>query len=364
MANKDFDTYVNNVNDTFPYGVFLYWLDDTLTGNDYVNTIPLTHSGSVMSVQFAPYINQNELNISKIPYDTKRYTLKDSEHLGISPNVKPYVYRIESIKNTADNKKGIIQKRLGTFKCYKEQYISKYARRDWTQESKLYNYPYSLAYLYDGIVQPIEIKYHLCRSNEVEVWSRSVININADYSIFLKNYKHDYVGNLEQFTCSANKELPCVSNQYAQWLATNKNQMQNNVFQTAISSIINGGVVGTMVSPGWGSVIGAGLSAGVSIYNSIKSNIATEKDMRNLPHTLISSGGDFLLGMNTTAKTLSLYRYRQRNEYMQRMGDYFAMFGYKQNRIMKPNLRSRQYDNYIETIQNEYFLLAHKNYRC
>ena len=348
MAKQD--TYTNRVNDTFPYGACLYWLDDTLLGDDDINTIPLTHSGAIVSLQFTPYINSNELIIDKIPYDTKRFMVKDKEgYVNIPFDTQPYVYRIKSIKETAENKKGIIQKRLGTFKCYKKTNI-KSGSRDWKWESKLQQYPYSLAYLYDGIMQPQEIHYHLCTGNNVEVWSRSVLNINADYSIFIKNYKQDYVGNLEQFTCTTNKELPTTSNQYAQWLATSKNQMENNVQQTMLSSIVTGAISGSMVNVGLGTLVGATIGAGVNIYSAIQSNKASVTDMRNKPNSLISRGGDFMLGMNTTAKTLSLYRYRQCNESMQQLGDYFHMFGYKQNKIMDINTRSRRDFNFIKTI--------------
>lgn len=348
--DKNYDFFHTSVNDTMPYNVFLYWLDDTLLGNNKENTIPFSHSGAVMSIQYAPYINKDELTLFKLKYDTNRYKYKDDgSQLGLDPNVTPYVYRLSSIVNTAENKKGIIQKRLSTFKCYKPQRVA--GKRDWRNESKLYQYPYSYAYIYDGITQPLEIKYHLCSQNESELWVRSAVNINADYSLWIKGYKGDTYGELEQFMCTTNKELPCVSNQYAQWLATNKNQMQaqnTNLLNSTITSAVAGAAFsgGNPVVAG-----GAGLVSliGGLLGNNITQN-ATERDMRNLPNNLISRGGDIIHNMQTVAKRVLLMRYRQRDEYMQKIGDYFAMYGYKQNKIMSINTRNRYYYNFIKTL--------------
>ena len=36
--------------------------------------------------------------------------------------------------------------------------------------------------------------------------------------------------------------------------------------------------------------------------------------------------------------------------YLEKLGNYFALFGYKQNRIMNINTKSRYYYNYVKTV--------------
>ena len=45
-----------------------------------------------------------------------------------------------------------------------------------------------------------------------------------------------------------------------------------------------------------------------------------------------------------------LYRYRINDVDCERLGWYFHMYGYKQNKILTPNIRNRYYYNYIKTI--------------
>lgn len=351
ITKKPKDSYETIINDTMPYNIFLYWLSDDLLKNKQENSIPMTHSNSILSIQYAPYLNTNELDLNEIEYDIERFKFKDNGMQVPIPNgKKPKVYRITQFQNQNPTSLGTLNKRIGRFKCYEPNLTNIKKRRDWRNESKLYNYPYRQAYITDGIIQPIEFKYHLCQNNDTEVWVRSCMNINADYSIYLRNYSNDYDGLLEQFVCTQNKELPSTSNQYAQWLATNKNQMvaqNSNLVSNTITGMIGAGIM-TGGNP-WGALAGGVVSlAGGLMGNNIKQN-ATEKDMRNVPNVLLSKGGDFFLGMNTHKKRTLLVRYRQRDEIMQKIGDYFAMYGYKQNKIMSINKRNRYFYNYIKT---------------
>ena len=52
--------------------------------------------------------------------------------------------------------------------------------------------------------------------------------------------------------------------------------------------------------------------------------------------------------------TEEIVRFRSHIEQLKKLGDYFAMFGYKQNKILKPNIRNRYYFNYIKTMVTNY----------
>lgn len=355
------------LNGAMPYNVYLYWYDPNLSGGDlYPNAIPFSHASTLISAQYSPYLDESDFNIFSVFYDTERY--------GYDGQLKPVVYRINQFQDAANNHPGTKEKLLGSFNCYNPT-KSIGGSRNWRNESKLYNYPYSVGYLYDGLSEPLEIKFENCSSNNNKVFCRAALNINADYSIFIENYLNDSNGQMEQNVITSSRDYPCSSSQYASWLATNKNQLQAtktnssiNALQSTISGITSGamaglsggGLIGSIV-PGAGTTagaiggglagaIGGGISGLTNSFKNINNVNATEHDMRNLPNSLISRGSDLTLGINTTEQKLKMYTYRQKEEYMTKIGDYFAMYGYKQNRIMKVNLRDRYYYNYIKAI--------------
>ena len=88
----------------------------------------------------------------------------------------------------------------------------------------------------------------------------------------------------------------------------------------------------------------------VSEQNAIQSALALNNDMRNSPATLVSHGSNVFYGLVNNNKNLLLIRIGL-NEYDYfRIGTYFTMFGYKQNKVIDINLRSRKYFNYFKIV--------------
>lgn len=86
----------------------------------------------------------------------------------------------------------------------------------------------------------------------------------------------------------------------------------------------------------------------LSSINSIMSQYATERDLMNQGNRLTSEGSDVIHGLQMTMG-LTAYYMRYSEEALNRIGWYFHLFGYKQNTVMKPNLKSRKRFNYIKT---------------
>ncbi len=76
------------------------------------------------------------------------------------------------------------------------------------------------------------------------------------------------------------------------------------------------------------------------------------RDLNNTPNTMLSMGSDFIYGYNKQGSSLKLFRFSLTTEYATKLADYFAMYGYKQNKILNvnENMRTRYYYNYIKTI--------------
>ena len=78
-----------------------------------------------------------------------------------------------------------------------------------------------------------------------------------------------------------------------------------------------------------------------------------KQDLVTTPNALKSMGGDVLTRLGSDSKAIVSVGYMTiTEEYKRMLGDYFAMYGYKQNKIMNlgSNIRTRYYYNYIKTM--------------
>lgn len=360
------------VND-LPYGIYLYYLDKELFTE--LNTSIISNSASVLSVQYTPFLDRDMMLLRKVPYDTARFGRPDSNRPVLPGN--PYVYRIQDISNN--------YKKIGEFKTYDLTGVNvgKDKPRNWKNESRLYNYPFSFAMLTDHINDPLELRYHLLpRTYNQEVWVKNSISDRCSYGLFVSGYKNDIDGNMEAIVSGDGHELPCSSSAYAQWFASSKNQtafgtkqsmaesfqqqrhaMTNNKLSTiggvgsAVGATLGGnflgGLIGGATSMIGGAVAGNQLkeSGSMSRQGIIGNTLAQQSDLKSTPNTLVSKGSDIMYGLMNGEKKVSLYRYSIDDTFARKLGDYFAMYGYKVNRLDKPSLTNRYYYNYIKMHQ-------------
>lgn len=376
-----YDTWESNLYG-LPYPIYFYYYSRTQLENPDRDSAVLGNCSAILSVQFTPFINSYDLNINTLSYDTKRFGSLDK----VRPELDftPLVHRVNSIK--PDKRVKVV----GTFEIYKTKKDTGAGKtRYWGNESRLYNYPYSFAMLNDGLNSPLEIKYHLCpKQPSAIVKVRNTLSDRCSYGFFVEGYKGDGRGGTEAMVSGDAHELPCSSSAYSQWYASSKNthtQMVKNQVQqsfitkTAINqqqSVNNLSAIGNAATGlNFGSVPGfllSGLTSGIGLATSLNSNsvnadigrtqanfdkqvainnsLALKKDLNSTPATMISMGSDVIYGLNAGSSQLSLHRYFITTEYARKLGDYFALYGYKQNKIMKPKLRSRYFYTYIKTI--------------
>lgn len=221
------------------------------------------------------------------------------------------------------------------------------------KNNKLLTYPYNLLMVQDSEGKTAEYKYELFWQI-IHVGDNYYARFNLIGTMGLppqlmccpQNYKpydedsdnkivpFNYVNNLTitQFPMSG-----WATNGFAEWLA-NK------------TTGLAGGLLGTMLAPGIGTVIGAGIGAfakmsfAATAYGSISS----------IPQALIAP--NYAHGVDKNSLMLSLnefgfhfYNARIKDEYALIIDDYFTKYGYAIKRIGKPNLRARPKWTYVET---------------
>lgn len=345
-----------------PCALYFYYLNDKLPDwNTELSGGILGNCPAIQSVQYVPFLDPMDMDINSVEYDTVRFGSIEKSRPNMSAT--PLVYRVKSLVRNI--------KTLGTFKCYSPTKTIG-GEANWRNESRLYNYPYSFAMLTDNLNPAFEVQYHLCNSNTNTVKVRSTISDRCSYGIFIDRYKNDKEGKMESLVSGDAHELPCSSSAYNQWYAGNKNQVSQNIKNEQQSVFIqNTGLQKQLLpsivsqatfNPAQMIQAGAGIYSSVvenkmqqklnnqSVQNSIASAMATSRDLQNTPNTMLSMGSDVYFGLDNGNKKVNLYRFGLTEEYYQKLGNYFAMFGYRQNKVMYIDLRSRYYFNYIKTV--------------
>lgn len=376
VIEKELDSWGNTIYG-LPYSLYLYYLDNALDFDGQYSSI-LGNMTGLVSLVYTPFHTSLDLNLIKIPYDTKRFG--EIDKLRPELTTQPMVFRINNLENPSKN--------IASFKTYKVNGKNVGGRRNWRNESKLYNYPYSYIEVSDGLNNPLMLRPELCPTPKCDLLAKLTISERCTHSLFVQNYKGDTHGYVEAMVSTDGNELPSTEGQYASWAARNKNQVQQNVTQSLlqskmgqqftaeqenfakVSGTINaiGGVLGGIASLNIGGAISSGIGGITNYYQRemnlrqnrqqgvldrqgiIQSALAQSQDMRTAPNTLISQGSNIMYGIRNNDMKLKLYRYGITEEYAQKLGDYFAMFGYKQNKMMDININSRYFYNYIKTV--------------
>lgn len=362
VEKADFDKWESKIYG-LPFPLYTYFLDVPTSGI-YTSIIGAT-GDYVFSVMYTPYLEDKDVSTIQIPYDISRFGKLNEVRPELPEKVD--VFRIKEINDTPK-----LLKTVNTYNVNKN--IG--GKRNWKNESKLYQYPYSLLMLYDGVNQPLTIKPQLS-PKQMEIMVKNSISDKCSSSIFVKGYKGDVNGVFEGMVSGGELELPCTSNNYVNFIARSKNQTKQNVESSLSEIVLNNKInnrnlgVSTVTNliNGGANLFSGNLSGGVSALtdigtgimnyknqsdinnlnkeNLIKNTLAEIQDKRSMPNTLLSKGDNVFYGLMNNNSSLMLYRYGLTENFGEILGNYFAMYGYLQNRIMKVNTKSRYYYNYI-----------------
>ena len=217
-----------SMNYDLPCGLYFYFMNEHLPDwESGKSDSVLGNCPSIQSVQFTPFISPYDLKMFHVDYDVERFGSVGGTRNGLMDT--PLVFRIQAIDNPI--------KTLGTFKCYSPS-KSIGGKRNWKNESRLYNYPYAFAMLTDNLNPPIEIKYQLCKNNTNTIKVRNTISDRCSYGLFIEGYKGDSEGKMESMVSGDAHELPCSSSAYTTWYASNKNQVAQNVANNSANAFI------------------------------------------------------------------------------------------------------------------------------
>lgn len=347
-------------------GLYYYFL------NGHTMAGVIANCPATVSCCLSPIMDYQDLEAETVSYDTERFS--DN---GIS--FSSYLWRIRGIKAPI--------KELAVLDKY-PHIERKKGEKHWSNESRLYQYPYMYGMITDYINPPFEIQYHLCELDKIHIKSKSMLSDKLAYSIYVDSYKGDDNGKLEGQINSGVLDVPCGSSAYSQYSATQKSQdMANykNTLQTlqfnsgrdlfnqrfdATKNFVNGvgGAISSGMRSGFISAFTQGLGVGANAYvdmtnigytqqdyamqqaQAIGLRSAQMKDLKNTPRSMINTGSDVSFSILNGERRIDFYRMCVTNDYLWRLGEFFYRYGYTRNEFLKPNIKSRKYFNYIQTV--------------
>lgn len=335
------------------YGSLCYYFIDEDNLKQYgtaYNSVLVPPVDSVQSLFYCPYYKSTDFNLMWIDFDSDRFPLDKNI------TVKGKVRRILTCEAP--------KKTLGTFSLYHYggRSISVGGDFHWSKEGKLWQFPFTKSQIYDGLMSPLDFYPSLYTkgSKTAEINVSQPLNNYGTYSLYIPGYKGDTGGTIEGLVNSNSKNLPLSSNAYVNYMSSNQAQIEA---QRKTNNLTTGlTVAGSLIGLGASAVASGGLSipvvlaaagtSGGALINNYKMNqqlLAQEQDLKNTQDTAKDASGDILFNVGNAETDLQVLRYQQQEQWMERIGWHFHLFGYAQNKVMVPDLRNRYFYNFIKT---------------
>lgn len=255
---------------------------------------------------------------------------------------------------------------------------NKYADFKPVTESKLMMYPYTVITLTDSKGSSIDLIPENIQSSYLDVRIRGSLGTSNKTAYYVENYNlnvsqtNSHIGGLENAIINNDpNDVPVIQDMLSAYLqgnrnsiATQKAQIQYNQMASITRSVFGGLGSGAMEksnpNPTIGSRgssildIGGNIMDGIQSYTNgqfqIASLMAKQNDINNVPPTLAKMGSNIAFDFGNGVQGVYVIKRQIKQEYIDRLTDYFKMYGYKINDVKVPNLHTRQSWNYVQTV--------------
>lgn len=235
---------------------------------------------------------------------------------------------------------------------------NKYSDFKEVSESKLLMYPYTTIVMDDFKGNRVELKPELIQTNEIAIrtmgslgLSNKVVYEVTDY--LYRDYKNahgEQVLGLENAVVNNTpQDVPVISDYLAAYLQGNRNSIQtqqNSIMWNGASQLM-GNVMNART--GGAENVGQAVTGAGNTVLELQAIQSKLKDIGNTPPTIGKMGSNtaFEFGNNVTGVYIIKKQITQ--EYINKLENFFNMYGYKTQEVKIPNFHTRKYWNYVET---------------
>lgn len=215
--------------------------------------------------------------------------------------------------------------------------------RDKRFESKLLCYPYRYNLFTDWRSAPEIIKNEYLGADKIQVNYTQGINFNCPARYWVEGYRKDPEGRGNSIHQALQEGVPVINDQYYTYMLNNKNQIQADIQNSHETKSMD------MISRAFSLNLLGMARAGVEHDQLIRSQNALQKDIKNLPDTLLNTS-DCGMSLFDNNEGVSLYRMKICCEFEELLADTWNLYGYQVKRVKVPNLKTRTRFNFVKTI--------------
>lgn len=191
---------------------------------------------------------------------------------------------------------------------------------------------YEASFLYSEPIQPEITRYYM-RLNPT--------------GLYLEGTEENYTG----LVGSTDNGLAFTTNQYAAFLANNKNFFMQSNLKIGIGAVKStAGVISQAASGKIAGAVGSGLSAGLDIAQSLIDRSMTIDNMRSAPDQMKNANGNVLFNMFATDLGLYVEKYSALDGDLKTANDFINLYGFSFDSIanVKDYVHIRKYHNYVK----------------
>ena len=281
-------------------------------------------TSEVISCYFFPYLDYSHIVQVEVDYDEETFPLCANAE-------QQKTYTMNRVIGFGDD--GIVD--VGEFSKYPVSGTSIGGDYSWRNEGKLWLPPFTQIVCSDGFSEPFGVNPLLINDDNstFKICCRQSLNHLGLYTLYIDGYKGLSQGKLFGSTTGGNS-LPVISSSYTDYMNQNRYNLKNERMKT---------IVGGLTNLFTGNLMGVGQSL-FDYGDSYQGEI----NAMNSGYSLTSSGSDSILDLSFVTGMTAYYQ-QPLEEYMERLGHYFHLYGYAQNKMMTPSISNRKYWNYVKT---------------
>jgi hypothetical protein len=256
-------------------------------------------------------------------------------------------------------------KSIPSYEPITKTFTDKYANYHDVTESKLLMYPYTVLILDDFKGNRRVLKNEYINNKDINLFIKGSLGTENKVAYSIDDYNqlvtdtYAYVTGMENAVINNNpNDIPILNDYLAAFLQGHKNsinvQKQSAYFNGIVGGITSG--AGAMAAGWTGNAAGVAqglggiVSSGGNAILQIQAIEAKQKDIGNIPPSIASMGSNSNFDYGNYFYGMYLIKKQIKPEYIKKLTDFFNMFGYKKNEVKIPNLHTRQYWNYVQTL--------------
>lgn len=278
-------------------------------------------------------------------------------------NFNSSVLEHATIQDSTDTFNTLYLKNLPSYDTLTKSMGSKWSGYKTVTESKLLMHPYTQLILDDFKGNRVNIKPEYISGSNLNITAKGSLGTSNLVSYGVQEYNNpssimsDIMMDESALINNTPNDIPVITDLLSAYLQGNRNSLQNQkssiIFNAEMNNARNfvNGVPDAMR----GNLVGTSnhamniMQGTQNAIFDIQSIEAKQKDIANTPPSIAKMGTNSYYSFGNGYGGLYIIKKHIKDEYINKLTDFFNMFGYKLNEVKIPNFHTRRYWNFVQT---------------